>query len=202
METATAPVEEVPRCPQCQLPMAGGAVLCVNCGYDSRTGKRLSTEAPQKTSSGRLLRFGRKKKAEDRMAPDGSFIMGLVLSAVFALTASLLWIGFAWLTGFSIGWIAILIGGAAGVGMQAGHRGYSVAGGFGAAAMTFVAILAAKFAVLLLVLMPRLNHAQNWSFADFNLAAVALYFFSPIGCIIILIGMGFAFKTASGSSSN
>src|SRR5215469_4863657 len=32
META-APVEEVPRCPQCQASMGGGAVLCIRCGY-------------------------------------------------------------------------------------------------------------------------------------------------------------------------
>jgi hypothetical protein len=50
--------------------------------------------------------------------------------------------------------------------------------------------------------MPRLNRVQNWSFADLNFSVLGFYFFSPIGCIIMLIGMGFAYKTANGSSSN
>jgi hypothetical protein len=202
-----APVEEVPRCPQCHLPMGGGAVLCVACGYDSRTGQRLSTAVLEKPKSGLLsgLLSGRggKKQVEDRMAADGSFLLGLLLSAVFALTASLVWIGFAWLTGFSIGYIAMLIGAAAGVGMQIGHRGYSAAGGFAAAAMTVVAIHAAKFAVLMLVIMPRINHAgENLSISELNGAALGLYFFSPIGFIILLVGVGIAYKTANGSSSS
>jgi hypothetical protein len=30
-------------CPSCGQPVAANAVLCVACGYDFRTGKRLST---------------------------------------------------------------------------------------------------------------------------------------------------------------
>jgi hypothetical protein len=30
-------------CPECGRPLAGGAVLCVNCGYDTRTGERVGT---------------------------------------------------------------------------------------------------------------------------------------------------------------
>ena len=205
METASAqaPVDQVPRCPQCHSPMGGGAVLCVSCGYDSRTGQRLSTVAVAKPRSRLLAYRGAKKKAEDRMAPDGSFVIGLLLSAVFALTASLLWIGFAWLTGFSIGWIAMLIGAAAGAGMQIGQRGYSAAGGLAAAGMTVAAIFAAKFAVLLLVAVPLLNRAgQNWTLSDLNVAALGWYFFNPIGSLIILLGVGIAYRTANGSSSN
>jgi len=140
-EMVTAPVEEVPRCPQCRSLMGGGAVLCVTCGYDSRSGKRLITAALEQPKSGLLPSGGGKKKVEDRMAPDGSFVMGLILSAVFSLAAGLVWIGFAWLTGYSIAYIAMLIGGAAGLGMQAGHRGYSAIGGFAAAGVTVGAIL-------------------------------------------------------------
>jgi DNA-directed RNA polymerase subunit RPC12/RpoP len=199
-EMEAAPAAEVPRCPQCHSPMAGGAVLCVTCGYDSRTGQRLTTAALEQPKSGLLPGRGGKKKVEDRMSAAGSFGMGLLLSAVFALAASLVWIGFAWLTGFSIGYIAMLIGAAAGVGMQIGHRGYSSKGGYAAAAMTLVAILAAKFAVLVLVIMPRIT--QYRTISDLSGARLGLYFFSPIGWIIMLFGMGIAYKTANGSSSD
>ena len=43
------------------------------------------------------------------MAPQGSFVAGLAMSAAFALAASLVWIAIAWVTGFTIGYIAILI---------------------------------------------------------------------------------------------
>ena len=31
-------------CPNCASPMPQGAVLCINCGYDTRTGKKFTTE--------------------------------------------------------------------------------------------------------------------------------------------------------------
>jgi hypothetical protein len=202
-EMAMAPVEEVPRCPQCHSAMGGGAVVCVKCGYDSRTGQRLITEAVKKPSRLTLAYGGGKKdKVVDAMAPDGSFLLGLVLSAAFALTASLVWIGVAWATGRSFALIAILIGAAAGLGMQAGHRGYSALGGFAAGGVTFATILTAKFAVLYLVILPHLNRlGGNRTISDLSAPALGLYFFSPIGFIIMVIGMGAAFKTANGSSS-
>jgi hypothetical protein len=43
------PVEPAPqpdgieaKCPSCSAPLAPGAVLCVNCGYNLKTGKKLS----------------------------------------------------------------------------------------------------------------------------------------------------------------
>jgi uncharacterized Zn finger protein (UPF0148 family) len=41
------PEEDYPEddtCPNCEEPLAEGAVLCVNCGYDTRTGKILKTD--------------------------------------------------------------------------------------------------------------------------------------------------------------
>lgn len=57
-EMEAAPVEEVPRCPHCRSPMAGGAVFCVTCGYDSRTDQRASTATLEQPKSGRLSRRG------------------------------------------------------------------------------------------------------------------------------------------------
>jgi hypothetical protein len=178
--------------------MGGGAVVCIKCGYDSRSGKRLVTEATAQKPSKSILGYGRKdkNKPEDRMAPDGSFVLGLVLSAVFALVASLIWVGVAWLTGRNFAVIAMLIGGAAGLGMQAGHRGYSAVGGFVAAGMTILAIFAAKLTVVFIIIS-----RAGLSFSDLDGSKVGFYFFNPIGLIIIAIGVGIAFKTASGTSS-
>jgi hypothetical protein len=184
-------------CPQCRAVMDDQAVLCTNCGYDTRTGKSLAVDsAPVPVNGKASAKAGKKAgKPMDYMAADGSIVMGIVLSAVFALLASLVWIGVAWATGFAIGYIAILIGGAAGVGMQIGHKGYSKAGGVIAAFMTLGAIIVAKVVVLELILA-----RNNESISNINGSRLGLYFFSPIGLIIIAVGVSFAFKTANGGS--
>lgn len=192
------PLPDVARCGQCGMPMPEGAVLCVHCGYDSRTGKKLAVAlaaAPAKPAA--LAGGGRKgKPVVDRMAPNGSFVAGLVVSLIFAVGASVVWIALAYATGIMIGYVAILIGGAAGVGMQIGHKGYSRAGGYGAAALTFVAILLAKLIVLEMLLSRAGSHR---SIADLDPAKLGYYLLGPISLIIMVIGMAAAFRTANGS---
>jgi hypothetical protein len=43
-EGAEAPDGEQPVCPACGNELAAGAVLCVQCGYHTELGKRISTE--------------------------------------------------------------------------------------------------------------------------------------------------------------
>lgn len=189
----TAPA--IVACPQCHTVMNAGAVICTTCGYDTRTGRSLSTAAaatPAKTPAKTLAYAspGRKPaKPVDYMAPQGSLVLGIILSAVFALGASIVWIIVALITGFSFALIAILIGFAAGVGMQIGQKGYSRAGGIIAASMTLFAIIVAKLAVFVLVVAVG-GHLSS------------LYFFSPIGIIIIVVGVGAAFRTANGAVSS
>ena len=38
-----------PRCPGCSREMPAGAVLCVNCGYDMRTGSKLKPKTERST---------------------------------------------------------------------------------------------------------------------------------------------------------
>jgi hypothetical protein len=185
-------------CPQCRTAMDDKAVLCTNCGYDTRTGKSLAVAnipAESRASAKSLKKTG---KAVDYMAPDGSLILGVIFSAVFALAASLVWIAVAWLTGFAIGYIAILIGAAAGVGMQIGHKGYSKTGGYIASAMTIFAIIVAKIVVLEAIIA---HEGKHVSIFDLDRAKMGYYFFNPIGLIIIAVGIGAAYRTANGSSS-
>ena len=136
------------------------------------------------------------KQPVDYMAPQGSLALGIAYSTGFALVASLLWIGVAYLTGLAIGWIALAIGAAAGVGMQLGHKGYSKVGGMIAAGTTLFAIMVAKFAVLEIIIA---RSGKNISIFNLNPAKLGYYFFSPIGVIIILVGVAFAYRTANGS---
>jgi DNA-directed RNA polymerase subunit RPC12/RpoP len=202
--TAPPAIPAARRCPQCAGPMPGSAVLCTQCGFDTRTGKKLTT-APVKVVKASKPWFGgraAKDKPVDRMAAEGSFLAGLFLSAVFALAASVVWFLVAWVSGFSIGYIAMLIGGAAGVGMQIGNKGYSTPGGFAAMAMTLGAILLAKIAVFEAVVMPKVNQINpNMSMFDLPSSILTPYFVSPMGLIIIAVGLIFAYRTASGSVS-
>lgn len=178
--------------------MPAGAVICTNCGFDVRTGKKLAVATAPATRPG-LVGAGKPKAALDRMAPQGSLIAGLIFSLLFAIAASSVWIGLAYATGYSIGYVAILIGAAAGIGMQLGHKGYSRAGGVAAAALTLVAILLAKLIVLQLILA---RAHRGRTLASIDSAKLGWYFFSPIGLIIMLVGMGAAFRTANGSVRN
>jgi hypothetical protein len=182
------------RCPQCMSPMDDDAVLCMDCGYDTRTGKALSTASvaePAKKSAA-----FKKGKPVDYMAPQGSFIAGLMMSAIFALAASIVWIAFAWFTGFTLSYIALLIGGAAGLGMRIGHKGFSHTGGYAAAGLTLLSILLAKLAVIELLLN---RQGFGRSIFDLNSAKLGYYFFNPIGLVIMAVGMAAAFRTANGS---
>lgn len=191
-------VAEAPRCPQCQSAMQDGAVVCTNCEYDSRAGKPLAAAAPRAPMSRAASAAAvvpKSKQPIDRMAPQGHYLAGVVVCAVFALAASLVWIAVAWLTGIAIGYIALLIGVAAGAGMRIGHKGFSVAGGYTAAAMTLAAILIAK--VVVLVLLVHRNH-PDVTISNIDFSKYGFYFFSPIGVIIMLVGIGAAFRTANG----
>ena len=137
------------------------------------------------------LNYAAQKK--DPLAPQGSFVAGIAMSIAYALAASVLWFLVAYFTGVSIGYIGALIGLAAGLGMRAGLKGFNTLAGYTASAITLAAILVAKFAVLEAVLAQRNLHVSI-----FNARGEALfhYFFSPIGIIIMLVGMGAAFRSA------
>ena len=195
-----------PRCRQCKSPLDDAAVLCTNCGFNTRTGKAVSM-APMVDITRSTLSYAtpaaalatKKPGQVDLMAPQGSFMLGLGLSVAFALVASLLWIVVAWVTGYAIGYIAIAIGAAAGAGMKIGQKGFSSTGGWAAAGICVGSILFAKVMVLEIFLSTIGHHR---SIFELNGSRVGLYLFSPMSMIFMLIGMGAAFRTASGSVSN
>jgi hypothetical protein len=99
------------------------------------------------------------------MAPQGSFMKGLAASAVGAAVGGVAWFGIAWAIGYEFSFIAILVGILAGVGMQWGHEGYSTLGGWVACGTALLAMLLAKAAVIMIVVLPALR-AEGDSLGD------------------------------------
>lgn len=161
--------DDAARCPNCRSFLALEAVLCTNCGFDRRKGKVLATTtaAAGRASENRgLFGFGKpkpegatkqKKEVVDKMAPQGSFVIGLVVSVVLAVLASVLWFGVAYAFDLDVFYLVLLVGAAAGLGMQVGQKGYSTFGGFAAALVALVVILGARVAVVVAVLLPLLR---------------------------------------------
>ena len=196
------PAAEQPRCPGCRSGLAADAVLCTNCGYDTRTGRSLAAatvDRPAKPARASGVAGRRGKVQVDHMAPQGSLMVGVAMSLAFAAAASVVWVLVATVTGFTIGYIAILIGWAAGAGMKVGQKGFSSAGGSAAAGVTLAAILLAKLATIELYLA--LHHGMVVPLSALTGPKAGFYFFNPIGVIIMLVGMGAAFRTANGSVS-
>ncbi len=127
-------------CPLCGKPLEAGAVLCTGCGYDARTGRRLSSAKVSVPVAARFAKLA------------GTFLFGCVLSAIGAGIGAILWVVIAAVTMCEIGWIAWGLGALAGTGMALGYRRYTPRAGAVAAIIAALAILASKAAVFVLVL--------------------------------------------------
>lgn len=165
--------DDAARCSNCRSFLAPEAVLCTNCGFDRRKGKVLATTtaAAGRASENRgLFGFGKpkpegatkqKKEVVDKMAPQGSFVIGLVVSVVLAVLAGGVWFGVAYATGLDLYFLVALVGAAAGVGMQLGQKGYSTTGGLAAMGVGLLVILASRAAVVMAIVVPLLNVAGD-----------------------------------------
>jgi hypothetical protein len=160
-EQAAANQEFAPRCPGCFRELPSGAVLCTNCGYDTRSGKSIKPKVETLTSPAAMAvaqaKQGKKGKPVDMMAPQGSFLKGLAASIGAASAGAIVWFLIAWGTGYEIYFVVLGIGALAGLGMQWGQEGYSYLGGFTAAAVTFVVMVLARIAVVVALLLPMMR---------------------------------------------
>jgi hypothetical protein len=197
-ELAAAPVVEAPRCPQCRTAMGDGAVLCVKCGYDTRTGKKLTTEAVTKSGKARPVVPG-KKPVEDRMAAQGSFPVGVVVCIAGGLAVAVVWFGIAKATGLGLPLIGCATGIACGVGMHLGQKGTSDIGGIVAAAVTFLCIVATKVAIVYAILYPLAQTFDDEQTFRLVLTASMIRLSTIVS---LVVGVGIAWRTASGSMSS
>src|SRR4051794_11982785 len=101
------------------------------------------------------------KKEEAAEPTSGSFIMGLVLGCGFAAAAAVIPF-FVWWKAPMIpfmGWLVLLIGGAAGFGVNKGYQAGTHVAGAMAASITMVVVLITKFGVLAAFVAPAVSDA-------------------------------------------
>jgi hypothetical protein len=161
-EQHAAQQQLAPRCPNCMREMAAGAVLCTNCGYDTRKGKAVAA-APKSTgtrfdpaTAAAAEQAAKNKKPIDKMAPQGAFWKGLLASTGGAFVGAVVWVLIAYATGYWGMLPVFLVALLAGVGMVWGQEGYSYAGGFTAMAITFVVTMLARIAVVIAIVVPHM----------------------------------------------
>jgi hypothetical protein len=119
--------------------MAADAVVCMLCGYDTKTGK---------------IRKRKTEVAAKRSASGGStmtLLRGTLFSFLAAMMAAGLWAVVAFFTGREFGILAWGLGAMAGYGMALGHDDDDgTTAGIIAAVMSFVGIVAAKAMIILI----------------------------------------------------
>jgi hypothetical protein len=133
-------------CPGCGKPLDRKAVLCVSCGYDTRTGEKRETQhvtdlgpAPAKS--------GKRSKA----AAAGSLLRGTVFSFIAALVGAFIWAVIAYFTMYEFSLIAWGLGGLVGFGMALGHDSDDgTIPGIIAAFMSLFGIIAAKVMIIVI----------------------------------------------------
>jgi hypothetical protein len=165
-EQHAAQQQMAPRCPGCMSEMAPGAVICTNCGYDTRSGKSLKpkvegTRFNPAMAAANVATGKNAKKTVDKMAPQGSFLKGIGGSIGGASIGAFVWFLVAWGTGYELYFLVLLVGALAGLGMQWGQEGYSYAGGFTAAAVTFVVMILARLAVIVALIIPMMREEST-----------------------------------------
>ena len=203
----------VPTCPSCSAELMAGAVLCVSCGFDLRTGKQVARTAPtdgaDSAQGKRGRKWGRKKKkgadteeGETSVArAPGSFLLGCVLCVLGSSIGAGLWYGLVILTGYEIGWLAWGVGVLAGLGMLLGYRKENDLAGITAAFISCFGIVAAKWGVFVTLIRPHLQELIELEFIDESMSTLAIFnqtCFGLIDGIFILIAFFSAYKLGSG----
>lgn len=134
------------RCQSCQAPLVPGAVICVSCGANTKTGKKLKG-ASASSSSGAAAAM-----ATQAAAALGNYAKGVIFGAIGAAIGAAIWSAIAVKTGYQIGYVAWALGGLAGFGMQFGYGDANPKAGFTAVGLALLGITAAKIAFVYFVL--------------------------------------------------
>lgn len=202
-----------PKCPACGLPVAANAVLCVQCGYDSRTGTRLAASKPAAATDSAADETGKakkKKKSKRASAAAASYLRGCICCAVGVVIGAAIWYGVAMATGYEVGWIAWGMGALAGLGMQLGYGKDDDLSGITAALMAVLGIFLAKWLIFVNVLLPIFEGLQETLREALapgqELPSKSHLFFhgmfNLIDGIFILLAFFSAYKIGSGKASD
>jgi transcription elongation factor Elf1 len=140
-------------CPSCNSPLAAGAVLCVKCGYDTRTRGR------------RVVEHGEQEDEEPKRSKLGtaaSLLRGTIFSFLGAMLGAVAWAVLAYFTLHEFWFMAWALGGLAGIGMALGHEDDDgTIAGIIAAFMSLVGIVAAKVCIIVIFIAAFVSSAVN-----------------------------------------
>jgi hypothetical protein len=165
------------RCPSCSSPLAPGAVLCVQCGFDMRTKSKLKAkkDAPAAAAASKGSRPGlaplggsRPQQDDEKPAPEGNYFLGLAYGFGFAVVAAIVCF-FAWTKADDfpfIKWMVLLIGAGAGFGVNLGYKAGTHFAGATAAGITVIISVATQLAVWAVLIAPAVNQAIDESSSD------------------------------------
>jgi hypothetical protein len=135
-------------CPACGAALGGGAVLCVSCGYDTRTRAKLQTHHIDP-----LAAPGKPAKQRTKLRSAASLLRGTIFSFIGAMLGAVIWAVFMYFTMLQSSYIAWGLGGLAGLGMALGHDDDDgTIAGIIAAFMSLVGIVAAKIFFVVIII--------------------------------------------------
>lgn len=163
---AQGPIALPNKCPGCGAAVPGGAVLCVDCGYDFRA------QAKRKQQIGSEETGGPKKKRKRRQLLGGhttqimQLLRGCLFSFIGACIGAFIWCIVARFTFTEWAIISWGLGGLAGMGMAAGYGHQEMLGGICAAVIAFLGIVLAKLAIFVWILGPLLLAMAGGDAAD------------------------------------
>jgi len=138
-------------CPSCGTALDSGVVVCLNCGYNTASGKALKTKAKDKNTSiaGGAMVSGVAGKAGGASIAILMPILGALIAG--AIGASV-WAGMVYLVQYELGWVAIAIGVLVAFGAVMGARGESTPIiGLLSVIVTVAAILVGKYVGISLI---------------------------------------------------
>ncbi len=139
-------------CPHCGTTMQADARLCVACGFDTKTGRRMQDTTV--SGGGGLSAVG--GALGSAVKSGGAILLGTFLSFLGAMLGAAIWAGIAYTTRFELSLIAWAVGGLAGGGMYLGYRNQSTFAGLIASFMAVLGIVVGKIAVFVLVILTML----------------------------------------------
>jgi hypothetical protein len=133
-------------CPSCGKPIDRKAVLCISCGYDTRTGEKRETQHMIESDAD-----AKKSAKESKASAIGSMMLGTLFSFIGAMIGALIWAVIVYLTHYEITYVAIGLGALCGFGMNMGYDpDDGTFAGIISAFMSLVGIVAAKVMTVLI----------------------------------------------------
>ncbi len=142
-------------CPNCGQTMTAEARLCVACGFDTKTGRRMQDTA---VSGGNVS-----AAVGSAARSAGAVLLGIFLSFVGAMVGAGLWCILAVTISPNLRIVALLVGTLAGAGMYYGLRSQSIIASLVASAMAAVGIVVAKIVIFFVLVVSAFSQSSQSS---------------------------------------